>query len=224
MDWIQDYQLFLFDFDGLLVNTEEIHFQAYQRMCSGRGFSLDWDFNTYCQMAHYSSDKLRYSILQKFPELNRIHWDILYAEKKKAMMDLIQEGKIHMMPGAEAFLNILSAAGIKRCVVTHSPDDLVSLIRKQNPVLNTIPYWITREDYTHPKPDPECYRTAIKRYAESKDQVIGFEDTPRGLTALLETSARPILICQAEYPEIPEFLAKGVLRYTSLEELSQSKI
>ena len=33
MDWIKKYQLFLFDFDGLLVNTEEMHFLAYKQMC-----------------------------------------------------------------------------------------------------------------------------------------------------------------------------------------------
>ena len=32
MRWISEYQLFLFDLDGLLVNTEELHYQAYKNM------------------------------------------------------------------------------------------------------------------------------------------------------------------------------------------------
>src|SRR3990172_6839619 len=49
MHWIYQFQLFLFDFDGLLVNTEDLHFAAYQKMCCDRGFELKWDFERFCQ-------------------------------------------------------------------------------------------------------------------------------------------------------------------------------
>jgi beta-phosphoglucomutase len=219
MRWIHDYQLFLFDFDGLLVNTEEIHFKAYQRMCASFGFELGWDFDRYCQTAHYESERLRDGIYASLPELKKQQpsWEVLYAIKKKAILDLFKEGTVHMMPGAEKLLNSLQANGINRCVVTHSSDDLVKSIRNQNPILNSIPHWITREDYTHPKPNPECYNVAISRLAKPGDRIIGFEDTPRGMIALLGSSAQPILICQAHYPEIPSFIQKGVRHYPSLE-------
>lgn len=219
MHWIHDYQLFLFDFDGLLVNTEEVHFKAYQRMCEHFGFKLDWDFERYCQAAHYESVKLRDSIYESLPELQKQHpvWETLYAVKRQAILDLVSEGAIHMMPGAEKLLNALEIAGINRCVVTHSPSELVNSIRNQNPVLNSIPHWITRENYTHPKPNSECYNVAISKLATDKDRIIGFEDTPRGTNALLGSKAKPVLVCQAHYPEIPDFIQKGVIHYPSLE-------
>jgi len=221
MRWIHDYQLFLFDFDGLLVNTEEIHFKAYQRMCAAYGVKLDWNFDHYCQAAHYLSDGLRDNIYASFPLLKKQEpsWDVLYAIKRKAVLDLVMEGAVHMMPGVEKLLKNLQASQIKRCVVTHSPDNLVQIIRSQNPILNTIPHWITREDYTHPKPNPECYSVAIARLAQAEDRIIGFEDTPRGLNALLASTAQPILICKAHYPEIPSFIQKGVSYYSSLEDI-----
>lgn len=224
MHWINDYQLFLFDFDGLLVNTEELHYMAYQRMCSANGFQLDWDFNRYCQAAHYHSDALREQIYERFPALKAKEpsWDVLYKQKKQAVVDLVNEGVVHMMPGAIQLLKALQAANIKRCVVTHSPDDLIKPIRKQNPILDTIPVWITREDYTHPKPNPECYMIAINRLAKDNDKIIGFEDTPRGLTALMATRAQPVLICTAQYPEIPGFIQKGAWHYPSLEKMFET--
>jgi len=221
MRWITDYQLFLFDFDGLLVNTEEIHFMAYQRMCQGRGFTLPWDFNRYCKSAHYSSDALKNDIYALFPDLQRQEpsWDVLYAEKKQAMLDLLHEGAVHLMPGVEQLLTELQKANIKRCVVTHSPSDLVAIARHKNPILNSIPNWITRKDYTHPKPHSECYIKAIELLGEAGDQVIGFEDTPRGLQALMGTKAKAVLVCRADYPEIAEFKAKGVKHFLSLDEV-----
>jgi beta-phosphoglucomutase len=221
MRLINDYQLFLFDFDGLLVNTEEIHYQAYQRMLQRRGFDLGWDFPYYCSVAHYSSEGLREQIYAKFPALEAAEpsWDVLYAEKKQAFIELIHEGAVHLMAGVEQMLKALEAANVKRCVVTHSAEDLVSYIRKQNPVLDTIPHWITRWDYSHPKPNPECYLKAIERLAKATDKVVGFEDTPRGLQALQGTRATPILVSAINYPELPSYISQGIKHYTSFVDL-----
>lgn len=225
MRWIQDYQLFLFDFDGLLVNTEEIHFLAYKRMCTDRGFNLDWDFNRYCQAAHYQSEAVKEQIYKKFPALKAIEpdWKVLYSEKKAAVFQLLNEGAVHLMPGVDRMLKTLQDANVKRCVVTHSPHELISVVRRKNPVLDTIPYWVTREDYAHPKPNPECYVKAIEKFALKTDNVIGFEDTPRGLTALLGTRAKPVLVCQADYPEIPAFLKQGALHFRTLEKMMNAE-
>jgi beta-phosphoglucomutase len=219
MRWVHDFQLFLFDFDGLLVNTEEIHYLAYKRMCARRGVYLDWDFNYYCSIAHYSADGLREKIYEQYPQLRESEssWAVLYAEKKQAIVDLLNEGAVYPMPGVEELLIGLEAASIPRCVVTHSPDELISIVRRKNPILNTIPHWITREHYSQPKPNPECYFKAIEMFAKPEDKVIGFEDTPRGLRALLETRAKPVLICQANYPEIPSFLEQGAIHFPSLD-------
>lgn len=226
MQWIHKYQLFLFDFDGLLVNTEEIHYLAYKTMCANRGVVFNWSFDAYCRVAHYKSDGLRQKIYAEFPQLYAMEpsWEVLYAEKKQAIIDLVNSGAVQLMPGAEDLLIELQNAAISHCVVTHSPLELVKAIRHQHPILNTIPHWVTREQYTHPKPNSECYQKAIQLLAKPDDKIIGFEDTPRGLTALLGTNVKPVLVCQIEYPEIPEFIAKGVVVIKTLNDLSDNQL
>lgn len=218
MKWIKNYQLFLFDFDGLLVNTEEIHFQAYQLMCEKFGFKLDWSFDRYCLAAHYQVDGIQEQVYEALPQLKKEqpNWDVLYAYKRKKVLELLEQGSAQLMPGVEKLLYALENESIKRCVVTHSPLALVNTLRKQHPVLNTIPYWITREDYAQPKPHPEGYQTAIKKYASAQDKIIGFEDTLKGIEALLHTEAKPVLIASSVHGFIPE----RVERYSSFEELS----
>jgi len=218
MKWIHRYQLFLFDFDGLLVNTEELHYQAYQKMLERRGYRLGWSFSRYSLAAHYNSTGLRDQIYAEFPALHEQEpdWTVLYAEKKKALEEILEAGGAHMMPGAAELLLALQKANIKRSVVTHSPIPLITMIRQQNPVLNTIPHWITREDYTHPKPHPECYQTAISRLAQNGDQIIGFEDSPRGLSALMGTDAKVVLVCSFEYPNLSDEVKESIKYYPSL--------
>jgi beta-phosphoglucomutase len=209
MHWIHHYQLFLFDFDGLLVDTERLHYQAYIHMCAARGFSLTWSFARYSAAAHHDSFALRDQIYAEFPLLQRQepNWAILYEEKKRFFLQLLEEGAVPLMPGAASLLIALQHAHIERCVVTHSPFPLIKRIRQQHPLLETIPHWITREDYTHPKPDPECYQIAMKRFAKPGDRLIGFEDTPRGLMALLGIPAKPVLVCSEEAPYLPSVLS-----------------
>ncbi len=205
MHWIHEYQLFLFDFDGLLVNTEEIHFLAYQRMCEKYGFKLNWSFGRYCQAAHYRAEGLKEQIYHALPDLYRSepNWDILYAYKKQQVLSLLESGAIQLMAGVEELLIALQDAQIKRCVVTHSTRDPVDILRRQHAILNSIPHWIMREHYTHPKPHPEGYQFAIQKFANANEKIIGFEDTPRGIEALLQTIAKPVLISPATYDNIP---------------------
>ena len=221
MHWIKQFNLFLFDFDGLLVNTEELHYKAYKRMCERRGFNLDWSFERYCQSAHYHSHMLQKEIYQYFPELNEIEpdWNVLYAEKKLAMTELLQEGAVQLMPGVEKLLRALDEAQIQRAVVTHSPVELITIIRNQHGIFKTIPHWFTRHTYSKPKPDPECYQLAIKTLAKPGDKIIGFEDTPRGMKALRGTEAYPVLICSIAYPEIPQLIQEGVRHFTSFVQI-----
>jgi beta-phosphoglucomutase len=208
MQWILHYQVFLFDFDGLLVDTERLHYQAYINMCAQRGFQLNWSFHRFSAAAHHKATDLRDQIYAEFPNLyaSEPDWQVLYEEKKHHFLDLIENGNVPLLPGATDLLLALQEADIKRCVVTHSATSLIQRIRQQNPILDTIPHWITREDYTHPKPHPECYQFAIAKLAQSNDRIIGFEDSPRGLHALLETKAKPILICPPDSPYLEKTL------------------
>src|SRR3990167_7505803 len=216
MEWIYRFQLFLFDFDGLLVNTEHIHYQAYVNMLAGRGKRLDWSFGRFCELAHLNATALKEAIYADIPDLDR-NWDALYKEKKEIYFQLIGSGKVELMPGVEPLLRELEKAKIERCVVTNSLLEQIVLIRSQTPALQTIRHWITREDYERPKPDPDSYLKAIELYGKPGDRIIGFEDSIRGLTALKGTPALPVLICPTHHPLLEMALEGGAVHFESLE-------
>lgn len=210
------FDLFLFDFDGLLVNTEHLHFQAYVNMMAEQGFALSWNFRSYCELAHSSADGLREKLYVDFPDLNP-DWASLYALKKKMYMELLASGKVELMPGVTKILPLLEQKKKRRCVVTHSPLPQIQAIRSQHPILQTIPHWITREDYGAPKPSPEGYLKAITLYGKQGDKIIGFEDSLRGLQALQNTPATPVFISSFRHPLLSNLLEEGVLYYDSFD-------
>lgn len=223
MKWIHDFQLFLFDFDGLLVNTEHLHYQAYVNMLAKRGTTLKLTFANFLELAHFNSTAWREALYAEIPDLEP-NWEILYREKKEEYLHLLTSGRVELMPGVEKLLIAISQAKIRRCVVTNSILDHIKLIRAHIAVLQTLPKWITREDYEKPKPSPECYLKAIELYGKKGDKIIGFEDSVRGLKALQQTPAFPVLICPSHHPLLEIAMEGEVAHFESLEEIPQEKL
>lgn len=221
MDFTRNYQLFLFDLDGLLVNTEELHYRAYCSMLHARGFTLPWDFPAYFQIAQQDAGAPKREIYKQCPQLFEIEprWEVLYQEKKEAYRKLLMQEPAPLLPGVERLLLHLQKRSISRCVVTHSARSLVDIIRSQNPILDTIPHWFCREDYEEPKPNPDGYLKAIDTLAEKSWNVVGFEDSFRGMCALMGTRAKPVLVNGQDDALRNHFQSKKVQVLQSLEEL-----
>ncbi len=220
MDRLEKYTLIFFDFDGLLVNTEHLHFEAYKALCKNRGFSLDWDFARYCSIAHASSLGLRNRIYEDLPLLYQEEpdWAVLYAEKKECYRKILLEGCVELMPGVSEMIELLSYFGLRSCVVTNSFKEQTDEICRQLPLLQKLPHWITREDYENPKPAPDPYLAAIAKWAKPSDRIVGFEDTLRGIESLRLAGVEGVVISSCLGEESKKQL-EGVTQFSSFLDL-----
>lgn len=216
------YELFLFDFDGLLVNTEELHYQAYLEMLDNHGIDLNLSFDEFAALAHTSATALK-DFLE--PMLPHIKWKEIYEEKQVNLSKLLSSGQLTLMPGADEMLMFVTANDLPLAVATNSRLEHVQLVIESLPALKAIKHWITREDYLNPKPAPDAYLTAIEKTLPGATQVIGFEDSMRGIHSLIAANVDPVLICSldhpqmAQKPDVPHFTSF----YTFLEKMSQPK-
>ncbi len=222
---LSNYNFVFFDFDGLLVNTEHLHFEAYKNMCLSRGFILPWNFLKYCSIAHTSAEGLRKEIYREFPALyeQEPNWSVLYEEKKEAYKNLLDLGTVQLMPGVEQLFFQLESLKIPSCVVTNSFKKQIDRIREQLPILEKIPYWVTREDYKAPKPSPDPYLVAKSTYALPTDRIIGFEDSIRGMQALVDAGIEGIVISSCLDESMQKQLNNVVWKHSFLELLGIDK-
>jgi beta-phosphoglucomutase-like phosphatase (HAD superfamily) len=122
------------------------------------------------------------------------------------------------MPGVEKLLTLLEKASFPRCVVTNSPNDHVTLLKKQSPLLQTIPLWIGRNEYTHPKPHPEPYLTATYHFPHiPKNRIVAFEDSLKGAASALAAGIALILISIEENPHLKLPQMADIPHLTSLD-------
>ncbi len=204
----EDYQLFLFDLDGLLIDTDSLHHQAYVDFLKKRKYNLPWSFQEYLSIARSSSSALKEQIYNLFPDLHEIepNWEVLYAEKRSAYIELLKKARsIPLMPGAESFLMRILYVGKTVAIVTNAGREEVEIIKTKVPLFSHISEWVVREDYEKPTPDPQCYKMAIDRLSFTRLGIIGFEDSARGLVALLGSSATAVLVSPYEYPQLEAY-------------------
>ncbi len=197
-------KLVLFDFDGLLVDTEKLHHLAYQEALLKWGCPLDINFQTYISLAHHSSGTgLKDFIYITFPKLQG-KWSEIRADKLQIYSTLV-ETRIELMPYAEMLILHLKEKNIPSCVVTNSLKKDIDSIKAHHPCLNLIPHWLTRETYNQPKPHPDGYLAALKLYPHiSAHEALGLEDTLKGVEALKSAGIPAILICDPHHPQLAE--------------------
>lgn len=224
MDWVRDYQLFLFDFDGLLVDTERMHYASYMQMCQERGCPLAWDFQRFCVEAHGKAMGFFDGLLSEYPDVFKEgpSKERLYEEKKRIYSEMLQTQPLELMEGVEALLHVLDSCKVKSAVVTNSPRAQIELIKSRLPLLQTIPVWITREDYSEPKPSPEGYLKAISLLAQEGDRIVGFEDTLKGLKALVAAGVQAMLICPEDHEHVSAGKMLGAQHFATLSSIGTS--
>ena len=215
MDFVKDFDLFLFDFDGLLIDSEPLHFEAYIQTLAENGYEVSWSFSQYCNYALFESEGVKKATLNLFPSISEEEWYRMYAQKKDTFASLLEK-KITLQPGVEDFLCQLNKENKTCVVVTNSPRAHIEIVKKKLPVLQTIPVWITREDYQKPKPHPEGYLKAIEMFPNKR--AVGFEDSPKGIQSLLQTPAKSILISQQD-AFVKVFDSEKVSIFSSFEDI-----
>lgn len=219
---MQHYQVFLFDFDGLLVDTEPVHFLSYIEMCRRNGWDLDWSFERFCKEAHEKAGGIWEGLSKLFPTFpvgDRERIEALYREKKEIYVALLEQGGLRLMPGVEELILALQSWGGKCAVVTNSPKDHIEKIKEVFPILREIPLWITREDYSEPKPSPEGYLKAVSLLSVPGDRIVGFEDTLKGAQALFAAGVDTVLVCPEQAPHVKQIVALGGSHVSSLANL-----
>ncbi|MCH9811165.1 HAD family phosphatase [bacterium] len=198
--YFAEKKLVCFDFDGLLVDTERLHHEAYMVTLKNMGFPLPLDFSIYCMIAHSDNrDLFEQTVRAKYRDFPHT-WQEVRKQKTEKYRELLKQGKVKAMEGAKEFVAFLHNQKIDTAIVTNSDRCDVEEIAKHLPFLNSISPWITRDDYQNPKPAPDGYLLALQKKNVAAKDAIGLEDTKKGIKALQNAHIDHLLI----NPLLPE--------------------
>ncbi|MEM1314167.1 MAG: HAD-IA family hydrolase [Pseudomonadota bacterium] len=197
-------QAVIFDVDGTLAETEELHRAAFNQAFAEAGEDWVWERGPYADLLAVEGGgaRLRAYVEQARPrELARLEndgaFDAIHARKGAIFMSLIEEGA-RLRPGVARLLSDVRSSGLKLAVCTTSGRETFEGL-----ILNAFGFealdWfdavVTREDVAAFKPDPAPYRTTLEQLGVPAEAAIVIEDSGRGVASAraagIETVAAP---------------------------------
>ena len=195
------YDAILFDFDGVLVNSEPVHFQCWGEILSEFGLSLEWQ--AWCDECIGVSDR---QMLQRMSRrvTPPIEFEILYATypRKRARFREIMLREMPFFPGAAALLESLSS--YRLAVVTSSGRDEVEPILEKAGLLDFFGAAVYFQDVKNIKPHPEPYLRAAGLLGATMPLVV--EDSEAGEESGRSAGFDVLRVSSAD--EVPEALAR----------------
>ena len=176
----------IFDFDGVIVNSEFLHYKACCKIYDKLQLKVSYDEYTskYCGL----SDAEAFSEILNSKNIEHTGDDILELvnDTKQFYLQLIENSeKLPLIPGIESFILHLTSLDKKLAICTGSSrqEVLVVLDRIQKGRLksyfNTI---VTIDDIKKGKPSPEGY-LKTSALISAGNQCLVIEDSPRGIDA-----------------------------------------
>lgn len=167
----------LFDFDGVIVQSELVHHKSFMELFEKEGVKIDYD-EWYRSYAGTGSR----SILQRIKEDNKLDYDVseFVIKRKKIYEKCLERGDLKTTPGIEDFLKELEEKNIPKAIVSgsHRSNVLLGLkVTKLEKYFQTI---VSGDDLEKKKPDPEPFLFAARKLGIEPQKSVVIEDSVSG--------------------------------------------
>ncbi len=181
----------IFDVDGTLAETEELHRVAFNAAFREAGIDRVWDEEQYRVLLQTTGG--RHRILRDFADNGApVGADVealaaaLHAGKNRHYALAVASGVLKLRSGVSRLIREARNDGLRVAIATTTGRaNLVALLAAVATELpaQAFDVVVTGDDVVHLKPDPEVYHQALLQLHCTPDETLAFEDSRNGLDA-----------------------------------------
>jgi beta-phosphoglucomutase len=211
----------IWDMDGTLVDTAELHFQAWLELCSelGRDFTRA-DFAA--TFGRRNAEILDYLFGSRFGPADVARLGDRKEEKYKAAA---RRDGVQLLPGVRALLDALHAAGFRQAIGSSAPMGNIDLIMHLTGTENVFDAISSAEDTQRGKPDPQVFQVAARKLGVEASRCVVVEDAVAGVQAARAGGMKCIAVSfVGHHPEQALRAVGADLVVKTLEEVSVGTI
>lgn len=168
----------VFDLDGLMFNTEELYQEVGTELLRRRGCEFT------DELLHRMMGRPSRVALQMMIDHHRLEATVeQLAGETEAIFAGILDTRLALMPGLEALLAALEAAGLPKAIATSSGRRFTTNVLRRFQLEPRFRFILTAEDVVQGKPHPEIYLQAADRFGLPPAHVLVLEDSANGCRA-----------------------------------------
>ena len=168
----------IFDFDGLILDTEMPDYVSWQGVYREHGVELPLESWASIVGGTAESDFDPYEYLEELVG-KKVDREGIWIKRRKDYLDNLESQPI--LPGVESYLTDAKEMGLKLGVASSSPENWVVGHLTRLGLLDIFDIICTADDVEDTKPDPRLFLLAAEKMGVSPDEVIVFEDSPNGV-------------------------------------------
>jgi HAD superfamily hydrolase (TIGR01509 family) len=216
----------VFDFDGIIVDSEPLHYRAFQKVLEPLGAGFTWEEYVDRYMGFDDRDAFREAFKVKRLPLDDVALAAMIAAKAALFHDVAAEGVVPYAGVVELVRALAGRVPLAICSGALRSD--IEPILAMLGLDQAFDCMVTAEDVAASKPDPASYRLSVQRLQQhfpaiAPDHVVAIEDTPAGIISAKGAGLKVLAVTNS-YPAADLEAADRVvaaLSALSVEELLQ---
>ena len=199
------FRALIFDVDGTLAETEEVHRRAFNEAFSYFELPWFWDSGLYRKLLRVSGGKER---IRHFIDHHSTCGTLLSVEqiaelhrfKNARYFELVRNGGCRFRPGvADVLADAVARRQLLAIATTTSRENVAALLATLEPRWSGLfQAVLCGEDVERKKPSPEVYRKILDLLGLPAHQCLAVEDSRNGLLAA-QGAGIPVLITRSFY-------------------------
>jgi len=204
----------IFDFDGLMLDTETPEYEALNRVYHEMGQHLPIEMYGLAVGSQYSQEFEPVTYLQTLTG-KTLDAEAFWKRVKQQRLELIEQNE--PLPGVKDYLLAAKTLGLKLAVASSSGHAWVDGHLQRLGLFHYFDVIKCREDVREIKPAPELFLAALAALQLQPEEAIIFEDSPNGVLAAGRAGIRAVAVPN---PITRHLKMEGeALRLTSLADL-----
>jgi len=178
----------LWDMDGTLVDSEELHWISWRETMANEGIAITREQFLASFGQRNDSTIPRWLGAASTPErVERISYD-----KDELYRNLVRKNGISPLPGVADWVRRLHEQGWLQAIASSAPRANVDVVLEALAAAHRFQGIVSAEDVRRGKPDPEVYLTAASRVGASPERCIVVEDALAGVEGARNAGMRSI--------------------------------
>lgn len=180
----------IFDFDGLIVDTESTGYHTWREIFAEHGHELPVE--RYAQVVG-TDFNTSYDPRRDLEERTgrTFDWDAVENERKTRENELRKH--LQLLPGVAALLQEANALGLRIAIASSSPRTWIDSWMDQLGLREHFDHISTVDDTGKVKPDPSLFLHAAEKLGVKPEEAVIFEDSLNGLRAAMAAGIRCIV-------------------------------
>lgn len=190
----------IFDFDGVIVDTEPLHYSAFLAVLAPHGIAFGWPEYVGTYMGFDDRDAFREAFRARGEILDDGTLARLVSEKSAVFLDTVRGG-VRAYPGAVALIDSLHASGLPLAISSGALRSDIAPILERLGIARCFGVVVSADDVPRSKPDPACYALAFERLLRKNParlstpgRVLAVEDTPAGIRSAKGAGLRVLAV------------------------------